>query len=239
MEELDYLFTEERQKIVDMSLKLYRDNLIVGTWGNLSMRVNHNGNEYFVVTPSGMEYEDTTLEDVLVLDKDGKIMLGERRPTSELRMHMRLYEERSEINAIIHTHSTFATACAVVGIGIPMMVEDMIQHIGGNVRIAKYALPGTEELAENVCHAIEDRKAVLLKNHGALGMGENLKAAYKSCVLTEKSAQILAYAKNLGHINLISTEDAERMVEYYNNQYGQKQDETVKHIYFKNRDTVV
>ena len=224
MEELDYLFTEERQKIVDMSLKLYRENLIVGTWGNLSMRVNHNGNEYFVVTPSGMEYEDTTLEDVLVLDKDGKIMLGERRPTSELRMHMRLYEERSEINAIIHTHSTFATACAVVGIGIPMMVEDMIQHIGGNVRIAKYALPGTEELAENVCHAIEDRKAVLLKNHGALGMGENLKAAYKSCVLTEKSAQILAYAKNLGHINLISTEDAELMVDYYNNQYGQKKD---------------
>jgi L-ribulose-5-phosphate 4-epimerase len=224
MEELGYLFIEERQQIVEMSLKLYRENLIVGTWGNLSMRVSHNGNEYYIVTPSGMEYEDTTLEDVLVLDKDGEILLGERRPTSELRMHMRLYEERSEINAIIHTHSTFATACAVVGIGIPMMVEDMIQHIGGNVRIAKYALPGTEELAENVCHAIEDRKAVLLKNHGALGMGENLKAAYKSCVLTEKSAQILAYAKNLGHINLISTEDAERMVDYYNNQYGQKQD---------------
>ena len=224
MEELDYLFIEERQQIVDMSLKLYRENLIVGTWGNLSMRVKHNGNEYYVVTPSGMEYEDTILEDVLVLDKDGKILLGKRKPTSELRMHMRLYEERSEINAIIHTHSTFATACAVVGIGIPMMVEDMIQHIGGNVRIAKYALPGTEELAGNVCHAIEGRKAVLLKNHGALGMGENLKAAYKSCVLTEKSAQILAYAKNLGHINLISTEDAERMVDYYNNQYGQKQD---------------
>ena len=188
------------------------------------MRVNHNGSEHYIVTPSGMEYEDTTIEDILVIDKDGKILLGKRRPTSELRMHLKLYEERSEINAIIHTHSTFATACAVVGIGIPMMVEDMIQHIGGNVRIAKYALPGTEELAENVCHAIEDRKAVLLKNHGALGMGENLKAAYKSCVLTEKSAQILAYAKNLGHINLISTEDAELMVDYYNNQYGQKKD---------------
>lgn len=227
MEELDYLFTEERQQIVDMSLKLYREHLIVGTWGNLSMRVSHNGKEYFVVTPSGMEYEDTTIEDVLVMDKEGNIVLGRRVPTSELRMHMKLYEERSDINAIIHTHSTFATACAVVGIGIPMMVEDMIQHIGGNVRIAKYALPGTEELAENVCHAIEDRKAVLLKNHGALGVGENLKAAYKSCMLTEKSAQILTYAKNLGHINLISTEDAELMVEYYKNQYGQKADKQI------------
>jgi L-fuculose-phosphate aldolase len=222
MEELNYSFSEERQQIVDMSLKLYREHLIVGTWGNLSMRTSYKGKEYFVVTPSGMEYEDTTLEDVLVMDKDGNIVLGDRKPTSELRMHMKIYEERSEINAIIHTHSTFATSCAVVGIGIPMMVEDMIQHIGGNVRIAKYALPGTEELAENVCHAIEDRKAVLLKNHGALGVGENMKAAYKSCVLTEKSAQILVYAKNLGHINLISAEDAERMVDYYKNQYGQQ-----------------
>ncbi|MBP1744089.1 MAG: aldolase [Firmicutes bacterium] len=224
MEEMNYLFTAERQQIVDMSLKLYREDLIVGTWGNLSMRVNRSGTDYFVVTPSGMEYEDTTLEDVVVLDKDGRVVLGNRRPTSELGMHMKLYEERKEINAIIHTHSTCATACAVVGIGIPMMVEDMIQHIGGNVRIAKYALPGTRELAENVCHAIEDRKAVLLKNHGALGMGETLKAAYKSCILTEKSAQILIYAKNLGHINLISTEDAELMVDYYRNQYGQQKD---------------
>ncbi len=91
MEELDHLFIEERKQIVDMSLKLYRENLIVGTWGNLSMRVNHNGSEHYIVTPSGMEYEDTTIEDILVLDKDGKILLGKRRPTSELRMHLKLY----------------------------------------------------------------------------------------------------------------------------------------------------
>lgn len=221
MDELDYLFDVERQQLVDMSLRLYNEHLIVGTWGNLSMRVRRNGEEFYIVTPSGMEYETTKMEDIIVVDKEGKVISGNRKPTTELRMHIKIYEDRQEINAIIHTHSPFATACAVVGMGIPMMVEDMIQHIGGNIRIAKYALPGTDELAANVCQAIEDRKAALLKNHGAIGIGESLKDAYKSCALTEKSAQILTYAKNLGHIHLISTEDAAIMVEYYNNQYGQ------------------
>jgi len=221
MDELDYLFDEERQQLVDMSLRLYNEHLIVGTWGNLSMRVKRNGEEFYIVTPSGMEYETTKMDDIIVVDKEGKILSGHRTPTSELKMHLKIYEGREDINAIIHTHSTFATACAVVGMGIPMMVEDMIQHIGGNIRIAKYALPGTDELAVNVCQAIEDRKAALLKNHGAIGIGETLKDAYKSCMLTEKSAQILTYAKNLGHIHLISTEDAAIMVDYYNNQHGQ------------------
>ncbi len=222
MDQFENVFHQEKKQIVDMSLRLYNEHLIVGTWGNLSLRTSFQGKEYFVVTPSGMEYETTTIDDILVVDSEGTIVNGKRKPTSELKMHLKIYESRKEINAIIHTHSTCATACAVVGLGIPMIVEDMIQHIGGNIKIAKYALPGTDELAENVCEAIEERKAVLLKNHGALGIGENLIAAYKSCVLTEKSAQIYIYAKNLGHINLISTEDAKLMMDYYKNQYGQK-----------------
>lgn len=222
MEEFKNVFDKEKKQIVDMSLRLYNEQLIIGTWGNLSVRVNYQGKDYYIVTPSGMEYETTTIDDILVVDSEGKIVEGNRRPTSELKMHIKIYESRKEINAIIHTHSTCATACAVVGTGIPMIVEDMIQHIGGNIKIAKYALPGTDELATNVTDAIEDRKAVLLKNHGALGIGENLLAAYKSCVLMEKSAQIFIYAKHLGHINLISTEDASFMMDYYKNQYGQK-----------------
>jgi len=222
MDILENEFDSERQQIVDMSLRLYNEHLIIGTWGNLSMRVNHKGNEFYIVTPSGMEYETTCIQDVLVVNREGDIVLGKRKPTSELKMHLKIYESRKEINAIIHTHSTCATACAVVGMGIPMMVEDMIQHIGGDIRVSKYALPGTDDLANNVCEAIEGRKAVILKNHGALGIGESLLAAFKSCILTEKSAQILIYAKNLGRIHLISTEDAVLMTDYYKTQYEQK-----------------
>ncbi|WP_027623741.1 class II aldolase/adducin family protein [Clostridium lundense] len=217
------MFEKEKQQIVNMSLRLYNEKLIVGTWGNLSMRLkDKNGEELYLVTPSGMEYEDTKIEDLVILNEQGDIVEGHRNPTSELKMHIKIYKSINNINAIIHTHSTYATACAVAGVTIPMMVEDMIQHIGGDVRVAKYALPGTDELASYAVEALKERNGALLKNHGVIGIGKSMVDAYKSCILIEKSAKILIYAKILGHVHLLSTEDAEKMIEYYNNKYGQK-----------------
>lgn len=217
------MFEEEKKQIVDMSLKLYNEQLIVGTWGNVSMRLHcGDGEELYLVTPSGMEYEKTKSEDLVIVNGEGNIVEGHRNPTSELKMHIKIYKSINNINAIIHTHSTCATACAVAGVTIPMMVEDMIQHIGGDIRVAKYALPGSDELADYAVEALKDRNGALLKNHGAIGIGKTMLDAYKSCVLIEKSAKILICAKILGHIHLLSTEDAQKMIEYYNNKYGQK-----------------
>lgn len=217
-------FESEKQEIVDISLRLYREKLIVGTWGNVSMRVKNeeNGEELFVITPSGMEYEKTSIGDMVVVDINGNTVDGTKKPSSELKMHLAIYKGRPEITAIIHTHSTCASACAVAGIGIPMIVEDMIQHIGGNIRISKYALPGSEELAEYVVQALEERTGAILKSHGAVGIGKDMNSAYKSCVLIEKSAQILIYSKILGHVNMLSADEAKKMIDYYNNQYGQR-----------------
>jgi len=216
------MFIKEKEALVEYSLKLFKDKLIVGTWGNLSLRVNDGSRDLFLVTPSGMDYESTQVEDIVVVDEAGNMVEGNRKPTSELQMHLHIYNNRKEINAIFHTHSTCATACAVAGVEIPMVVEDMVQLIGGEVRLAKYALPGTEELAINVVEALKERNGVLLKNHGAVGIGKNSADAYKSCVLIEKSAQILIYAKILGNVDLVDKEDAEKMVYYYNNNYGQR-----------------
>lgn len=217
------MFEDEKQQIVDMSLRLYNKQLIVGTWGNLSMKAkDKSSKELYIVTPSGMEYEKTNIKDLVVLDEEGNILDGFRKPTSELKVHIKIYKSMENIKSVIHTHSTYATACAVAGVTIPMIVEDMVQHIGGDIKIAKYALSGTDELADYVVEALRNRKGALLKNHGVIGIGENMEDAYKSCVLIEKSAQILIYAKMLGHIHLLSTEDAQEMIEYYNNKYGQK-----------------
>jgi len=216
------MFINEKEALVEYSLKLFRDKLIIGTWGNLSLRVNDGNRDLFLVTPSGMDYEKTQLEDIVVVDEAGNVVEGNRKPTSELQMHLEIYNSRKEINAVFHTHSTCATACAVAGVEIPMVVEDMVQQIGGEVRLAKYALPGTEELAENVKEALKGRHGVLLKNHGAVGIGKNAAEAYKSCALIEKSAQIFIYAKILGNVDLVDKEDAEKMVHYYNNSYGQR-----------------
>ena len=215
-------FLKEKEELVEYSLKLFKDKLIVGTWGNLSMRVRDGERDLFLVTPSGMDYEKTHIEDIVVVDEKGNIIEGKRKPTSELKMHLDIYDSRKDVNAVFHTHSTCATACAVAGAEIPMIVEDMVQQIGGEVRVARYALPGTDELAKNVVDSLKNRNGVLLKNHGAVGIGKSGTDAYKACVLIEKSAQILIYAKILGNVDLVDREDAEKMVDYYNNQYGQR-----------------
>lgn len=216
------MFIKEKEELVQFSLKLFNEKLIVGTWGNLSLRVNDGERDLFLVTPSGMDYEKTHIEDIVVVDEVGNIVEGGRKPSSELQMHLNIYNSRKEIKAVFHTHSTCATACAVAGVEIPMVVEDMVQQLGGEVRLAKYALPGTEELAKNVAEALSYRNGALLKNHGAVGVGKSAVDAYKACVLIEKSAQILIYAKILGNVNLVDREDAKKMVDYYNNQYGQR-----------------
>ncbi|WP_125153417.1 class II aldolase/adducin family protein [Clostridium rectalis] len=216
------MFESEKEQLVEVSLKLYNEKLIVGTWGNLSLRVKDtDGKSLYIVTPSGMEYEKTTINDLIVLDEEGSIVEGIRKPTSELKMHMRIYEEREEINAIIHTHSTFATAFAVAGVSIPMIVEDMVQHLGGDLRVAKYALPGTDKLADYIVEALSDRNGTLMKNHGAVGIGKTLEDAYKAAMIIEKTSKIYLYAKVLGHVHLLSVEDAQKMIEYYNTNYGQ------------------
>lgn len=219
--EFSVLFQKEKQTLVDMSLKLYNEKLIVGTWGNLSMRVPYKGEDYFLVTPSGMDYEKTEVSDIVIVDKEGNTVSGNRKPTSELHMHLNIYKNRRDINAVFHTHSTCATSCAVAGMAIPMLVEDMVQLLGGEVRAAEYAFPGSIELAENALKALEGRKGVLLRNHGAIGAGKDAEEAYKCCILIEKSAQIFINAKLLGAVNVIDEEDARRMIDFYNNSYGQ------------------
>lgn len=213
---------EGKMQLVEMSLKLLKDGLLVGTWGNLSTRIIKDNKEYIIITPSGMDYESTKTGDLLVIDIEGNILQGNRKPTTEIKMHTEIYKNRKDINAVFHFHSIFATACAVSDVNIPMIVEDCVQHVGGDIKVAKYALPGTYELAMFVVEALKDRKSVLLKNHGAIGIGSTMIDAYKSCVLTEKTAKIFILSKLLGNVTEVSEEDAKFMIEYYNTKYGQK-----------------
>lgn len=222
MEILKNKFDSEKQSIVDYSFELYKDKLIVGTWGNISIRVNDGHRDIFVVTPSGMEYKNTKISDIDIVDSEGNILDGFRKPSSELKVHLEIYKQRKDVNAVIHTHSTFASACAVAGTEIPMIIEDMIQHIGGEIKVCPYALPGTEELAKNAAQALGSRNGVLLKNHGTVGVGPDINYAYKSCVLIEKSAKIMILSKILGHMDVLNKDDAEKMINNYNNFYGQK-----------------
>lgn len=211
---------ETRKKVVEKGIEMLSTNLTVGTWGNISCRVP--GEDYIAITPTGMGYDTLVPEDIVVLDLKGNTISGTRKPSIEVPLHLAIYNAREDVQAIVHTHSAYATAMAVARREIPGAVEDLVQIVGGNVRVNEYALPGTEQLGINTVKAMEGRNAVLLANHGMLGAGRDLEEAFRVCQVVEKSAQITLLAQLMGGVVELSQDDIDGMRNFYLDAYGQR-----------------
>jgi len=209
-----------RAEIVAIGQNMMQLGLVAGTWGNISMRVPNSA--YIAITPSGMDYLSLVPENIVILDLAGNIIDGANIPSSETKLHLAVYLKRSDVNAIVHTHSVYASACAVANKPIPPIIEDLVQMVGGSVDVAPYALPGTQAVADNAVKALAQKFAVLLESHGVVGVGSNLKDAFTVCTLVEKSAQIFINAQILGGAKILSDDDVELMHHYFKEKYGQK-----------------
>lgn len=208
-----------RQSVLDAGRRMAELGLVAGTWGNISMR-SADG-ERIAITPSGRPYDSLGTADIVVVDNKGQIIEGET-PSSELPLHMAMYRARTDVRAVVHTHSLYATACAVAGVAIPPSLEEMVQAVGGEVAVARYALPGTLELAEAAVAALADRSAVLLSNHGVVACGPSLREALLVAQLVEKAAQVHAIAVQLGGARRLSAEDVSMMRKFYLEKYMQR-----------------
>ncbi len=209
-----------KQIIVDAGKDMLKRSLTVGTWGNLSVRDPETGN--IIVTPSGMNYESCVCGDMVVFDKDGNLIEGQRRPTIEKDMHIKIYQNRADINAIVHTHPLYSTVFCVTEQSIPPITEEFAQIIGRTVNCAKYALPGTQELADYAVEALGEQSAVLLTSHGTVCVGVDMATAFKVCDVLEKAAQILILSKAVGQARIIPDEDIEAMQQFVKTKYGQR-----------------
>ncbi|MGW6532966.1 class II aldolase/adducin family protein [Streptomyces venezuelae] len=159
-------------ELVDAARRTVTDGLVVGTSGNVSVRVGGT----VLVTPSGVPYDRLRPEDAVGVDLRGRQLFGDLSPTSELPMHLTIYRETSAA-AVVHTHAVHATAVSMLIPELPA-VHYMTGILGGPPRVAPYALYGTEELAENMLHALRDRTGCLLQNHGTVTYGDTLSQAY-------------------------------------------------------------
>lgn len=160
------------EALVATARRTVADGLVVGTSGNVSVRVG----DTVLVTPSGVPYDRLTPHDVTGVDLTGRQVLGTLVPTSELPMHLAVYRT-TEAGAVVHTHAVHATAVSTLVAELPT-VHYMSGALGGPVRVARYATYGTEELAENVLEALAERSGCLLQNHGTLTYGATLDQAY-------------------------------------------------------------
>ena len=207
---------EMQQAVVDAGRQMIGRGLVAGTWGNISMR-SPDG-EHIAITPSGRPYDQLMPEDIVIINPTGQVLSG-RRPSSELALHLAIYHARTDVRAVVHTHSLYATACAVAGKTIPASLEEMVQAVGGPVQVAAYALPGTVELAANAVAALADRSAVLLANHGVAACGPDLTEALLVAELVEKAAHIHVVAEQLGGARELSDEDVALMRRFYLEHY--------------------
>ena len=190
----------ERREVTWAAKEMAARGLVSGSSGNVSLRVDppESSDLLAAVTPSGMPYSDLEEADVVVVNREIEPVEGDGVPSSETLLHLAIYEKRPDVRAVVHTHSTYASVAAVAGLEIPPVLDEMAVTLGGAVRVSEYGFPGAQELADNVALALGDRAAALIRNHGAVGVGRDVREALEVCTLLERAAQIFVYASLLG-----------------------------------------
>ncbi len=211
------LMIEERTEIVEYGKKLVTSKLTKGTGGNLS--IYNREKKLFCISPTGIDYFQIRPEDVVVLDLEGNIVDGDKKPSSEVEMHRIFYVNRKDIDAIIHTHTMYATTLSCLNWPLPP-VHYMVALAGLDVRCAKYATYGTKELALNAFEAMKDRYAVLLANHGLLAGARDLANAFNITEEIEYCAELYYRAKSIGEPVILPEEEMILMLEKFKT-YGQ------------------
>ena len=186
-----------KQMIVEAGRKMYNTGLVAGTSGNISMR-NPDKEDSFFITPSSMAYDQIQEHDIVEINSKGEPYIKGLRPSSEWQMHVCVYERFKKYNAIVHTHSTFATSFAVTYEDIPLILIEMRPYLGGDLHVAPYRPAGTKELGEVILPYLEDRNSCLLANHGTISCGETLEDAFMAAEYVEDAAKIYYYAKTSG-----------------------------------------
>ncbi|WP_421903089.1 L-fuculose-phosphate aldolase [Maridesulfovibrio sp.] len=211
------LLRKEKELVVEYGKKLLESGLTTGTGGNLSVFNREQG--LVAISPSGLDYRLSTPEDIVVIDLDGNIKDSERKPSSEYGFHTILYKERADVNAVVHTHSVYATTVACLNMELPA-VHYLVGFAGKKVPLAPYATFGTPELAENVIKTIGNYNAVLLANHGLITVGRAMGNAFDAAEELELVARIYIQALSVGKPVIVPDDEMDKVIDKFST-YGQ------------------
>lgn len=214
------LLQKERKDVVKYCKMLIEHGLTKGTGGNISIFNREKG--LFAISPSGIDYFETEPEDVVVMNLDGEVVDGKRKPSSEHELHRIFYVKRDDINAVVHTHSVYSTVLAVLREELPAS-SYLVAFAGGpNVRCGEYASFGTPELAKITFDAMKDRNAAFMANHGLIAGGKDILNAFNIAEQIEGCAEVYVKARMIGKPVILDDEEMAKMVDVFNNSYGQK-----------------
>lgn len=200
-----------------MGVRLVDAGLVIGTWGNVSVRAG----DRVVITPSGADYRALRADEVPIVDLATGTWEGPK-PSSERELHLGVYRERKDVTAIVHVHSQNASTVAAARREVPPILDDMAQLIGPTVRVAPYALPSTKKIVRVTVKALRGRMAALMANHGAICLGRDLEEAFVCCQVLEKACRAFIEAEFMGGAKSINRFEAALMHQYFLRKYSRQ-----------------
>jgi L-ribulose-5-phosphate 4-epimerase len=218
-----------RTDVARLHGELVRYGLVVWTGGNVSGRVP--GTDYFVIKPSGVDYDDLTPDNMILCTLDGEVVPGspgsERSPSSDTAAHAYVYREMPEVGGVVHTHSSYAVAWAARGEEIPCVITGMADEFGGPIPVGPFAVIGDDSIGRGIVETLRGHRsrAVLMQNHGPFTIGVTAKDAVKAAVMCEDAARSVHLARQAGDLIPIPQQKIDALYARYQNVYGQQGDE--------------
>ncbi len=206
---------EAKKAIIEIGKRMYNKGFVAANDGNISCKVGPNA---IWTTPTGVSKGYMTLDMLVKMDMNGKVLVGSRKPSSEVKMHLRVYQENPDVMAVTHAHPPVATSFAIAGISLEKAVlpEAVVQL--GSVPIAHYATPGTQEVPDSIAPFCKTHNGVLLANHGALSWGKDVFEAFYRLESIEYYATILMYTgRIIGRQNELSCSQVDDLLQVRKN----------------------
>ena len=199
-----------KREIVEVGRRAYQRGYVASNDGNISARLDE---KRVVITPTGVSKGFMTPEDLIVLDLEGKVVSGTKKPSSEMFMHLSVYKHRPDVMSVCHAHPPYATGFAVAGIPLDKCILPEVIIVLGGIPIVEYGTPGTAEFFQPVLKIIDKYDAYLLANHGALTIGKDVVNAYHKMETLEHFAHIAFVAQQLGHMNVLNSEQVRKLTD--------------------------
>lgn len=212
------MFEKEKKEVIKAGMQLDKYGLIALSGGNVSVRMK--GGE-ILITPSGMIYEDMVENDVLVVDIEGNIIEGKRKPSVDTKALLYIFKNRTDIQAVIHTHQPYATAVGLVSNELPCNLTTLANATKGSVKVCAFSSAASMQMGIETVENLGDSLAVILKHHGVMAVGKDLKEALYACVYLEEAAKTYVMACAMGgEMAMLTQHQIEQAVEVFK-YYGQ------------------
>lgn len=208
-----------KKEVYKAHISLMENNLVLWTSGNVSGRDSKTN--LVVIKPSGVPYDKLSSDNLVVVDLNGEIIDGNLKPSVDMATHLYIYRNMSDVNSVIHTHSTYASAFAATGKSIPVCLTAMADFFGRDIPIGELVLIGEEEIGKEIVCKIGGSKAIIMKNHGPFTIGKSVNEALKAAIFLEESAKTLIMAKILGEPQSIPGSMVKILHKNYTEKYGQ------------------